>query len=182
MAFLCLVLSAGYLLLIAPLLDMYSEGERSLADKRMLAQRLDASAAALPELQAQLAELKARASTRDITLEGNSDAVAAANLQSRLEKLASSTGAAIGSSEAVPAESRGAFRRIGLRLAVSGPYVAIVNLLGTVDSAAPPLVLSNLQIHSMVRPMGGDPANARLDAAFEVYGFRNAEAPSPTQQ
>jgi len=177
------VLAAGYLLIVAPLLEMYSDGERSLADKRLLAQRLEASAAALPELQGQLSELKARASTRDITLDGNSDAIAAANLQSRLEKLAGSTGASIGSSEAIPAESRGAFRRIGLRLAVNGPYAAIANLLGAVDSAAPPLVLSNLQIHSMVRPMGGgDPANARLDAAFEVYGFRGVEAPSPTQQ
>jgi general secretion pathway protein M len=182
LALLCLVLAAGYLVIVAPLVDMYSEGERSLADKRMLAQRLEASAAALPELQAQLAELKARASARDITLEGNSDAVAAANLQSRLEKLASSAGAAIGSSEAIPAESRGAFRRIGLRLAINGPYVAIVNLLGAVDNAAPPLVLSNLQIHAMVRPVGGDAANARLDAAFEVYGFRGVDAPSPTQQ
>jgi general secretion pathway protein M len=148
----------------------------------MLAQRLEASAAALPQLQARLAELKAGASARDIALDGNSDAVAAANLQSRLEKLASSTGAAIGSSEAIPAESRGAFRRIGLRLAINGPYAAIVNLLGAIDNSTPPLVSSNLQIHAMVRPMAGDPGNARLDAAVEVYGFRAVDAAPPTQQ
>ena len=73
------------------------------------------------------------------------------------------------------------YRRIGLRLAVSGEYAAIVKLLGAIDGAAPPLVLSNLQIHSMVRPTG-DPSNIRLDAGFEVYGFRNIAAPLTLQQ
>jgi general secretion pathway protein M len=175
------VLAAGYLLIVAPLLDMYSDGQRALAEKRMLAQRLEANAATLPELQAQLAELTARANTREIMLEGNSDAIAGANLQSRLGKLASSTGVTIGSTEAVPPENRGVYRRIGLRLAVNGEYAAIVKLLGAVDQAAPPLVLANLQIHAMMRPMrGGDPSTSgRIDAGFEVYGFRSAEPPSP---
>ena len=86
-----------------------------------------------------------------------------------------------GSTEAVAAENRGAYRRIGLRLAVSGEYAAIVKLLGAVDGATPPLVLSNLQIRAIVRPTG-DPSNARLDAGFEVYGFRNSEAPLPLQR
>ena len=178
---LCLALAAGYLLIIAPILDFYSEREAALADKRMLARRLDAAAATLPELRAQRAELQAAASTRKIMLEGSSDAIAAANLQSHLEELATSTGVTIGSTEAVTAENRGAYRRIGLRLAVNGPYTAIVRMLGAVDKAAPPLVLSNLQIHAMVRP-SADASNARLDAGFEVYGFRSIEAPSAPRQ
>lgn len=160
----------------------------------MLVQRLRASSATLPELHAQLAALQAAASTRKITLDGSSDAIAAANLQTQVEELATSAGVTIGSTEAIAAESRGAYRRIGLRLSVNGHYAAIVNLLGAVDKALPPLVLSNLQMHALMRSAAamrspgatglsiGDASNARLDAAFEVYGFRSIEAPSTAQQ
>lgn len=181
MTLLCLLLAAGYLLLVTPLLGFYRGREATLVDKQMLAVRLRASADALPGLRAQLAALQTSASTRKITVDGGSDAIAAANLQSHLEQLAASTGVTIGSTEAIAAENRGAQRRIGLRLAVNGQYAAIVNLLGAIDKATPPLVLGNLQIHAMMRPVG-DTSNVRLDAGFEVYGFRSAEAPSAPQQ
>jgi general secretion pathway protein M len=178
---LCLLLAAGYVLIVAPVLDFYHQREGTLADKRMLAQRLNAVAAELPGLRFQLAGLQAVASTRKIVLDGTSDAIASANLQSRLEELAAATGVAIVSTEAVAAENRGVYRRIGLRLAVGGEYAAIVKLLGAVDGATPPLILSNLQIHAVVRPRGDSP-DARLDAGFEVYGFRNIEAPLVLQR
>jgi general secretion pathway protein M len=142
---------------------------------------LNAAAAELPGLRAQLATLQAAASARKIVLDGTSDAIASANLQRRIEELGTSTGVTISSTEAVAAENRGAYRRIGLRLAVSAGYAAIVKLLGAINAAAPPLVLSNLQIHGIVRPTG-DQSNARLDAGLEVYGFRNSEAPLPLQR
>jgi hypothetical protein len=86
----------------------------------MLAPRLSAAAAELPELRARLAELQAAAKTRDIVIDGASDAIAAANLQSRLEELAKSVGVTIGSTEGIAAENRGGYRRIGLRLVISG--------------------------------------------------------------
>ena len=180
-ALLCLVLGAGYFLLVMPVLEMYSLREGVLADKRKLAQRLEATAAELPGLRAKLAELQTAASKRKIVFEGTSDAIAAANLQSRIEELAVSTGVAIGSTEAVPGENRDGHRRIGLRLAVSGEYASIVKLLGAVENAAPPLVLGNLQIHAAARPTA-DASNARLDAGFEVYGFRSAETSSASQR
>ena len=181
MALLCLVLGAGYVLIVAPVLDSYHQREETLADKRMLAQRLNAVAAGLPGLRAQLAGLQAAASTRKIEFDGTSDAIALANLQSRIEELATATGVTISSTEAVPAESRGIYRRIGLRLAISGEYAAIVKLLGGIDGATPPMVLSNLQIHVVMHPREDSP-DARLDAGFEMYGFRNIEAPVALQR
>ena len=178
---LCLVLALGYVLIVSPLLELYRQREAMLADKRTLAPRLNAAAAELPILRARLAEVQAAASTRKITLDGKSDAIASANLQTRIEELAASTSVTIGSTEAIPAESRDLYRRLGLRLAISGEYAGIVKLLGAIDRTTPPLVLGNLQIHSMVRPTA-DLSNARLDAGFEVYGFRDFEAPSAMHQ
>jgi len=72
LAILCLLLGAVYLLLVSPVLDLYSQREATLADRRMLAPRLSAAAAVLPELRARLAELQASATTRNIALDGAS--------------------------------------------------------------------------------------------------------------
>ena len=61
-------------------------------------------------------EVQAAASTRKITLDGKGDAIASANLQSRIEELAASASVTIGSTEAIPAENRDLYRRLGLRL------------------------------------------------------------------
>jgi general secretion pathway protein M len=170
---------AGCLFVVAPLLDFYNQREAAIADHRMLLPRLRTAAQQLPELRANLAELQKVASTRKITLEGNSDAIASANLQSRIEELAASAGVTIGRSEAVSAETRSPYRRIGLRVAVSGEYDGILKLVGAIETAAPPLVVANLQIHGTLRPVNPIAAPqipTRLDAVFEVYGFRSPEA------
>jgi general secretion pathway protein M len=186
LAILCLVLGGVYLLLVSPVLDLYAQREATLADRRILAPRLSAAAAELPELRARLAELQAAATTRKIALDGASDAIAAANLQSRIEELASAAGVTIGSTEGLAAENRGAYRRIGLRLAISGDYDAMVKLLAAIETAAPPLILSNVQFHGVLRQMGqppmGQPQTSRLDAGFEVYGFRRSETPVAVKQ
>jgi len=140
----------------------------------MLAPRLSAAAAELPELRARLAELQAAAKTRDIVIDGASNAIAAANLQSRPEELAKSVGVTIGSTEGIAAENRGGYRRVGLRLAISGEYEAIIKLLAAIETAAPPLVLSNMQFHGVLRPTA-QAQSSRLDAGVEVYGFRRTD-------
>ena len=142
----------------------------------MLVPRLQAAAAALPELRARVALLRAAARTRKVTLDGASDAIASANLQSRIDGFATSIGATIGSTESLPPETRDGYRRIGLRFALSGPYETVVKLLAKLEAATPPLIVDNLQIHGVLRrpglPAGGE-AEADLDAGFDVYGFRN---------
>jgi len=65
----------------------------------------------------------------------------------RVEELAAAAGTTIGSTEGLAAENRGSYRRLGLRIAISGEYEALIKLLGSIETAVPPLVLSNLQIH-----------------------------------
>jgi general secretion pathway protein M len=165
-----------YFLAVAPLLDLYADRQARLEDGRMLLPRLQAAAAALPELRARVAELRAAARTRKVTLDGASDAIASANLQSRIEGFAASVGAAIGSTESLPPDTRDGYRRIGLRFALNGPYETLVQLLAKLEAATPPLVVDNLQVHGVLRRPGlpmsaeGDPG---LDAGLDVYGFRS---------
>ena len=171
-----IALGGTYFLVVTPLLDLYAERQAVLENRRMLLPRLKAAADELPELRARVSELRSAASTRKVTLEGASDAIASANLQSRIEELAASAGATIGSTESLPAEVHGGYRRIGLRYVLSGPYETLVKLLARLESATPPLVIDNLHIHGVLRRPGA-PAASGLDAGLDVYGFRGNENP-----
>lgn len=165
---------AVYLLAVAPLLDLYAQRAAVLENRRMLLPRLKAAAEELPGLRARVEQLRAAAGTRKVTLEGASDAIAAAALQSRIEELAASVGATIGSTESLPAEARAGYRRIGLRYVLSGPYETLVKFLAKLDSATPPLVIDNLHLHGVLR-RPGTPAAGGLDAGLDVYGYRDSD-------
>jgi general secretion pathway protein M len=175
-----LALSAAYLLVAAPLVDLYTERQSVLENRRMLLPRLKAAADELPELRARAAALHAAANARKVTLEGATDAVASANLQGRIEELASSVGAMIGSTESLPAEARGGYRRIGLRYVLSGPYETLVKLLARLEAATPPLVIDNLHIHGVLRRPNAQTASG-LDAGLDVYGFRSNDGTAPAK-
>jgi general secretion pathway protein M len=180
-------LGSTYLLIAIPLQDLYRERQVALEDRGMLASRLAAAAQQLPALRARLAEMRATASTSKVTLDGANDAIASANLQSRVVALATSLGVTVRSTEALAAEQRGAFRRIGLRIAVNGEYGSLVRLFGAIEASVPPLVLDNLHMHTTVRPMAM-PGSATLDvgvktdAGFEAYGVRSNDTPVSAQR
>ena len=169
-------LAGFYLLAINPLLEFYAQRQAVLEQRRMLLPHLKAAAEELPGLRARASELRAAANNRKVTVEGASDAIASANLQSRIEELASSVGATIGSTESLPGEVRSGYRRIGLRYVLSGPYETLVRLLAVLEAATPPLVIDNLHIHGVLR-RPGTPAAAGLDAGLDVFAFRNNETP-----
>jgi hypothetical protein len=163
-----------YVAIIAPLLGTYQQRAATLSDRRSLMPRIALLAEEVPALRARLAELKTAGTARGATLEGASDALASANLQSHLEQLAAANDVAIASTEAIAAEDRGQYRRIGLRLVVNGKYTAVVKLLGAIEESRPPLVLGNLQIHGLVRGVEIR-ADFPIDTRFEVYGLRVTE-------
>ena len=174
LALLLAALGAIYLFAAAPLLELYAERSAAVENARLLVPRLKAAADELPALRARAAELRATASTHKVTLDGSSDAIASANLQSHIAELAASVGVTIASTESLPTEMRGGYRRIGLRYALSGPYESLVKFLARLDAATPPLVVDNLSIHGVMR-RPGTPAASALDAGLDVYGFRNNE-------
>src|SRR5262249_43645453 len=174
LSLLCLALGGVYLLVGVPLMELYADRAAVLENRRVLLPRLQAAAEELPDLHARVEQLRAAAGSRKITLEGASDAIAAASLQSRIEELAASAGATIGSTESLPAEARGGYRRIGLRYVMSGQYETLVRFLHKLEAATPPLVIDNLHIHGVLR-RPGTPAAVGLDAGLDVYGYRDGE-------
>jgi general secretion pathway protein M len=179
-----IALASVYLVVVVPLVNFYAGRQSVLENRRMLLPRLKAAAEELPGLRAQASELRAAAGARKVTLEGASDAIASANLQSRIEELAASVGATISSTEGLPTEVHGSYRRIGLRYVLVGPYETLVRLLVKLEAATPPLVIDNLHIQGglridrrLVRPATPGSATPALNAGLDVYGFRANENP-----
>jgi hypothetical protein len=166
------------------LVNLYAARQTVPDNRRMLLPILGA-AEELPGLRAQASELRAAAGSRKVTLEGASDAIASANLQSRIEELAASVGATITSTEGLPAEVRGGYRRIGLCYVLVGTYETRLRLLAKLEVAIPLVVLDNPHIQGGLRidrrpgrqatPGSATPA---LNAGLDVYGFRTNENPA----
>lgn len=173
-ALLLLALSGVYLVVVGPLLDLYAQRAAVLENRRMLLPHLHAAASELPGLRARMEQLRTASGARKLTLDGATDALAAASLQGRIEELASSVGATIGSTESLPVEERSGYRRIGLRYVMSGPYETLVKFLAKLEATTPPVVVDNLHIHGVLR-RPGTPSASGLDAGLDVYGYRDGD-------
>lgn len=170
-ALLLVVLAAVYLVVAAPLLDLYAERAALAASRRALLLKLSDIGGELPALTARVAKLRAAEDSHKLVLEGASDAIASAALQGHMGRFAAGVGVAIGSTETLPAQARGDYRRIGLRLLISGSYASLMKLLAAIETSTPALVIDNLQIRGFVGQLGASSAS-RLDASLDVYGFR----------
>lgn len=167
------VLAVLYLMVAAPLIGLFAKRQGMIETDRMLLPRLQAAAAELPALRTGIARLRAGRQTRKLTLDGATDALASANLESRLDAFARSVGATIGSTEMLPTMPRGPYRRIGLRVILTGTYETLVKWLAKLETAQPPLIVDNLQLHGLL-PQPGMRTAATIDAGIDVYGYRTA--------
>jgi len=175
--FIALVLVAGaYVLVVSPALGLYADRASLIATRTLLRDKLVAAAGELPQLRARANELSATTDAQQTTLPGSSDPIAMANLQNRIEELAMSAGAAISSTETLPPEIQDYYRRIGIRVVLNGSFQSLTTFLAGLDTSATPLIVDNLQVHSL-QSRAGSSQTARLDTAVDVYGFRVKDQP-----
>ncbi len=160
---------------VQPLMDWHAERAESLAQRRALLQRMGDLIATLPQLQNQMSG--ARAPTVAL-LEGASDAVAGATLQGSVQSMAKAAGAELSSIETLPAEQRGVYRRIGLRVATATPWSVLVALLHAVEEGTPRMLVDDLQLRAP--PVELRAPTSPVTAAFTVVAFRAAARDNAT--
>ncbi len=167
-ALLMTVVAALWAGVAVPLTDWYAARADRLEQQTRLAQRMEQFVADLPELRRRAGTAETAAPVA--VLEGASDSVAGAALQQRLQQIGAAVGAQLASTEVLPGEPVGAYRRIGVRLSVSGTWPVLVNLLDAITASSPPLLVNDLQVESSRAIMGfAEPA---LSTSMVVFGFR----------
>lgn len=153
--------------IVAPLTSVYDQRAARLANETMLADRMAQVAAEAPALRSQVASHRLAPSPPGLLIAGSTDALAAANLQSAVQRLAGDCGVDISSVDNLPSAQVGPLRQVGLHLHMAGDYPALVRLLGALRDASPAMLPDDLSIAAQGPGEGG-----RFDIDLTLYAFR----------
>jgi general secretion pathway protein M len=163
------VLAALWFGAAAPLIAWYRDSADELAQHRTLLLHMQQVSAALPVLEHQSADMHPAPVA---LLSGTTDALAAAVMQNAVQGMASAAGAELTSMETLPADTRGAYRRIGLRVSLSAPWPILIELLRAAGRAQPRMLIDDLQVRAAA--MQEHSAAAPVSASFTLLAFRAA--------
>lgn len=157
---------------VAPLLDWYGERAATLRRQQAMADRMAALVETLPALRQAAADAASMPDPAGALLPGASDALAAGQLQQRLDELAAAAGVRIASEEILPAQPSGEFRAIAVRVTLTAPWRSLVGLLLGMAKSAVPMMADEMQLHGP--PGTSRDATLPVDASFTVIALRRA--------
>ena len=167
-----LVLAATFLLCItalpAALANRALNSEIETLYERL--QRLEMIASQDEELRSRYATLRQNQATRGYFLQGNSEAVASADLQRILKDITAAHGTQLMSTQILPAVKEDSLTRVSLRVRIRGPIEGLVESLYELESSSALLFLDNVSVRTAVsvrqrvRPTNRDqPFEAHFD-------------------
>lgn len=156
---------------VLPARDWYVDRQQTLEQRRTMLSHVQALAAAIPALEAEAAAGRPRQQT---SLPGSSDAVAAANLQERVQAMAVQAGATLSAVETLPPEPAGTWHKVALRISVSAPWPVLIDLIRAIEASPAGIVVDDVHFHSAA--VVNAVANAPLQASLVLYGLRPAGA------
>jgi general secretion pathway protein M len=137
-------------------------------------QRLEVIASQDEELRSRYATLRQNQATRGYFLQGNSEAVASADLQRILKDITAAHGTQLMSTQILPAVKEGSLTRVSLRVRIRGPVEGLVESLYELESSLALLFLDNVSVRTAVsvrqrlRPANN---NQPFEAHFDLAAY-----------
>ncbi len=168
-------LAVVWLAVGAPLLDSYDGWSEANARRADYARAMLEVTRRLPELRA--AAARRGPDTTAALLVGDTDAVAGAALDQAVGTMATAAGAQVASSEVLPSEAAGGYRRIALRVNVGGSWPVLVRLLQHLSRASPRIFVDDIGVHA--QPVSDKERVLPIDTTLTLVGFRNPAAAAP---
>jgi hypothetical protein len=106
-------------------------------------------------------------------LDGDTDALAAAGLQERVQRIATASGASLTTVETLPGKAENGWRQISLRISLNAPWDVVVNLIRSVRQSPAAILVDDLHVKA---PTAAHPTAAEpVQTSMVVYGFRQGE-------
>jgi general secretion pathway protein M len=174
-----LVLTLAWFGAVDPVCSWFNDRNLLLERRQALLHRMQEVAATLPALHAEAANKPGRDDTaRTTMLPGASDALAAADLQERVQQMASSAGVSLTAVETLPATTAGEWHRVSLRISLSAPWPVLMGLLRAIEKSPTRILIDDVHFHSATAAT--HPTLVPIQASAVLYGFRPAAASDHT--
>jgi general secretion pathway protein M len=160
----------------APLIDARTEAENTIERLAPLLERNRTVERDIPALQAELQQAKNRGNSDTGFLTGPSDAIAAAQLQSRVKAAVEHTNGNLRSIQVLPVREEGPYRRLSVRADSVMDLAALEHVLYEVEaSTAPYLFVDNIEVRQEEHGRANKPSDDRsLGVRIDVSGYVRA--------
>lgn len=173
------VLLLVYTLVISPFLSYRQDLQDEIAAHRAQIENGKAYLARTADLARQRDQMaKAFQQVRSQLVAGDTPTLAAANLQNTLHGLAGEKGVEIQSTQVMRDDLVGDFRRISVRITVTGDLKPLADFLAGVEHGQTRVSIPFLEISRRGAALRGKSARA-LSATLEVNAFIQGAAPAP---
>jgi hypothetical protein len=167
-----LALALAWFGVVDPVWSWYADRNQVLEQRTALEHRMREVAATLPALRA--AKPQRGDAPAAIMLSGATDAVAAADLQERIQKMAAAAGASLTAVETLPAVPTGNWHKVPLRISVNAPWPVLMDLLRSIEGSRTRILVDDVHFHNVT--VVTRPVLLPIQASMVLYGFRPAEA------
>jgi len=136
-------------------------------------------------LEAARNEIKARESK---LLTGDTPSVSASDLQDTVQNLAVKGGTQVITTRVLNPETVGSFAKIAIQMEIGGQIDQIANLMRAIDTSPKLLVVDEINVRSLFRPVGVPQPRAvpqvaiqNLRVSLTVAGYARAQPPAPAK-
>jgi general secretion pathway protein M len=163
-----------------PVRSWFNDRSALLDQRQELLAHMRDLAATLPALRTASTD-KRDEGTRaaSILLPGDSDAVAAAALQERVQKMAADAGATLTAVETLPPTSTaGRWHKVALRINLNASWPVLMELIRSVEQSPTRILVDDVRFRSPV--VVAHPAALPIQASMVLYGFRPSDAGAGT--
>ena len=170
----CLAAGLIWFGLVDPLRSWFNDRDALLEQRQALLHRMRDVAATLPALRASASHAGRDDTLATMWLPGASDALAAADLQERVQKMASTAGVSLTAVETLPATSTDNQHRVSLRISLNAPWPVLMELLRSIEQSPTRILIDDVHLHAAT--IVTHPTVLPVQASMVLYGFRPAEA------
>ena len=162
-----------------PLWQRYEAQNEAIADARHRIATYRRIAAARDVLQQRQAAVERQQAGERLFLDGDTEAVAAAELQRIASREIANIRGRLISTQVLASVQDGGFRRVGIQVRMRAPLPAVLSLLESLYESRPALFIDAASLRQVVvrgPTRKGQPVETQLDFGFDLRGYMRGGA------
>ena len=163
------VLGLLFLGLVLPIDAVFAERDVRIQNQQLVLARLSAMAAQASRVDALASETNSEFQSGEF-LTGANENVVAADLQTKLKTIMSSSGAQSRAIQSLPSRTADQIRYSGVRVDLTGPLPAVMRVVHAIESTRPYLFIFGATLKSGPAVRQGTAEEPVLQAQLDVYG------------